>query len=65
MPRDLMPEIMRQLSRVTPHAWALDAYNQLLLNPAPNLVIVIQACTMLLVFAAGFVSLAWWLLALD
>src|SRR5262249_43362511 len=38
MPRELMPESMKQVSRVTPHAWALDAYAQLLLNPVhPNL----------------------------
>ena len=44
MPRDLMPETMRQVSHVTPHAWALDAYQQLLLNPDPNLGIVAGAC---------------------
>jgi len=33
MPRDLMPERMKQISLVTPHAWALDAYSQLLLSP--------------------------------
>ena len=30
MPRDLMPEQMKTVSLVTPHAWALDAYSQLL-----------------------------------
>src|SRR5581483_3546496 len=32
MPRELMPEEMKRLSLLTPHAWALDAYAQLLLN---------------------------------
>ena len=63
--RELMPEAMKQLSKITPHAWALDAYRQLLINPEPNLVIVAQACGMLAAFGAGFVTLAWWVLRLD
>jgi ABC-type multidrug transport system permease subunit len=65
MPRDLMPEIMKQVSLATPHAWALDAYMQLLLNPVPNLVIVGTACLVLAAFGAGFLGLAWWFLRLD
>jgi ABC-type Na+ efflux pump permease subunit len=65
MPRELMPEQMKQISRVTPHAWALDAYAQLLINPEPNLVLVGQACAVLVAFGVGFVALAWWLLKLD
>lgn len=65
MPRDLMPEEMRQVSRVTPHAWALDAYSQLLANPEPQTGIVLMACTVLVGFAAMFTLLAWWRLRLD
>ena len=65
MPRDLMPETMRQISHVTPHAWALDAYQQLLLNPNPNLGIVFGACAALAGFGAGFLALAWWLMRLE
>jgi ABC-type Na+ efflux pump permease subunit len=66
MPRDLMPETMRQASHITPHAWALDAYQQLLLNPDnPNLAIVAWACTALAAFGAAFLALAWWLMRLD
>jgi ABC-2 type transport system permease protein len=65
MPRELMPEQMKQISRVTPHAWALDAYTQLLLNPAPNLAIVAGACAVLTLFAVGFVAASWWFLKLD
>ena len=36
MPRDLMPEKMKTASLVTPHAWALDAYAQLLATPTPE-----------------------------
>jgi ABC-type multidrug transport system permease subunit len=62
---ELMPERMKLLSRFTPHAWAMDAYSQLLLRPVPNLVLVGEACGMLVLFGAGFVGLAWWFLKLD
>lgn len=65
MPRELMPEQMRQMSLVTPHAWALDAYRQLLLNPEPELGLVMQACGVLVAFGAGFLALAWALIRLD
>ena len=57
--RSMMPEQMQELSRVTPHAWALDAYRQLLTNPTPNLTIVWQACAVLVGFAVVFLGLAW------
>jgi ABC-2 type transport system permease protein len=64
--RDLMPEAMQQLSLITPQAWALVAYKQLLANTAePNVAIVWQACTALVGFAAGFIVLAWCLLRFD
>jgi ABC-2 type transport system permease protein len=64
--RELMPEQMQVISRFTPHAWALDAYNQLLLNlENPNLRIVATACAVLAGFGLGFTILAWWLLRLD
>jgi ABC-type transport system involved in cytochrome c biogenesis permease component len=65
MPRDLMPEAMRRYSYATPHAWALDAYAQLLVNPAPELAIVQQACLALLGFGAGFLTLAWLVIRWD
>ncbi len=65
MPRELMPESMKEISRVTPHAWALDAYAQLLLNSEPNLQIVQQSCLALLGFGIGFVLLAWASLRLE
>jgi ABC-type Na+ efflux pump permease subunit len=65
MPRDLMPEEMRRLSYITPHAWALDAYAQLLLNPAPEIAIVAQSCAVLAAFGVGFLLLAWWLIRLE
>jgi ABC-2 type transport system permease protein len=65
MPRDLMPESLRELSRITPHAWALDAYSQILANPEPQANIVMTACGALLAFAILFLSLAWWRMRLD
>ncbi len=64
--RELMPENMQRLSLITPHAWALRAYKQLLANPgAVNLSLVIQACAVLAGFGLGFIFLAWCLLRLD
>jgi ABC-2 type transport system permease protein len=65
MPRDLMPEEMRHVSLVTPHAWALDAYSQLLINPSPELGQVAQACAVLIGFGLIYLLLAWWWLRLD
>jgi ABC-type multidrug transport system permease subunit len=65
LPRDLMPEEMRKISLLTPHAWSLDAYLQLLLNPEPELSRVLQACAVLTGFGTGFLALAWWLVRLD
>jgi ABC-2 type transport system permease protein len=63
--RALMPEQMQRISRFTPHAWALDAYRQLLINPQPNLEMVVLACAVLTGFGAGFLALSWWCLQLD
>jgi ABC-2 type transport system permease protein len=63
--RSLMPEAMQKISRVTPHAWALDAYLQLIANPQPDAAIVAQACGVLVLFGAGFLVLAWRFMRLD
>ncbi|MGE3807497.1 MAG: ABC transporter permease [Gemmataceae bacterium] len=65
MPRDMMPENMKQISKITPHAWALDAYNQLLIDPDPSLRIVATACLVLIGFGLGFVAIAWSVLKLE
>jgi ABC-type Na+ efflux pump permease subunit len=64
--RDLMPENMQKFSLITPQAWALLAYKQLLANPGPaNLAIVAQACLALTGFGLVFLFLAWCFLRLD
>lgn len=65
IPRELMPESMLEVARYTPHAWALDAYRQLLVRPpnaeefSPNLMIVGRSCVVLLGFGISFLLLAW------
>jgi ABC-type Na+ efflux pump permease subunit len=64
--RELMPEAMQRISLVTPQAWALIAYKQLLANAgAVNPAIVLQACAVLIGFGLGFIFLAWCFLRLD
>jgi len=64
--RELMPALMERVSLLTPQAWALDAYRQLLANPAaPNLGIVLECCGVLTAFGAGLILAGWSLLRLD
>ncbi len=64
--RELMPENMQRLSLVTPHAWALLAYKQLLASGGePNLHAVARACGVLATFGVGFIVLSWGLLGLE
>jgi ABC-type multidrug transport system permease subunit len=70
LPREMMPEQTQKLTLLTPQGWALDAYRELLGSAvgsvqAPNLTIVLQACTALAGFGAVFLVLAWGLLRLD
>jgi ABC-type Na+ efflux pump permease subunit len=65
MPRDLMPAQMKTASLATPHAWALDAYAQLLASPTPNLAFIATACAVLVAFGAVFTALAWWRMDLE
>jgi ABC-2 type transport system permease protein len=64
MPREEMPEQMQQISLVTPHAWALEAYQELLLA-SPQLNHVFLDCGVLAVFGFVFTGLAWWWMRLD
>lgn len=65
MPRDLMPEQMKRISLITPHAWALDAYSQLLASPTPDVSAVLLSCGVLLAFGVVFTAIAWWRMDLD
>jgi ABC-2 type transport system permease protein len=49
IPRELLPRFVQQVSYITPHAWALDAYNDLLLRHLP-----FSEAAMPMVILAGF-----------
>lgn len=65
IPREILPEEMIEVSRITPHAWALDAYRQLLVRPEngteiiPNMSIVRRSCMVLSGYGIGFLFLGW------
>ena len=50
MPRDWLPDLMKNVSLGTPHAWALIAYQELLTHEHPNMLIVGQCCCILAAF---------------
>ena len=54
VPRAWMPPMSQQISLLTPHAWALDAYNELLTKELPSIAIIGQSCGMLLLFSTAF-----------
>jgi ABC-2 type transport system permease protein len=60
MPRSWQPALMQQIGLVTPHAWALIAYDQLLNREVPDLAVVWDCCLVMLAFTAGFFAVGWW-----
>ncbi len=54
VPRHWMPELSRQISLATPHAWALEAYREILVSPYPDVRAVAGCCGILLLFSAVF-----------
>ena len=58
VPRIIMPASMQTIGLFTPHAWALDAYAQLLASPNPDVSRVWLSCGVLLAFGAAFTALA-------
>ncbi|MGE5194179.1 MAG: ABC transporter permease [Deltaproteobacteria bacterium] len=60
MPRTWQPQLMQQMGLITPHAWALIAYDQLLNQDQPDLALVARCIGVLLAFAAGFFCLGSW-----
>ena len=59
-PRSWQPEVMQQLGLITPHAWALIAYDQLLNRELPDLNVVWNCCGVMVAFTAGFFAVGWW-----
>ena len=60
MPRDWLPDAMQTASLVTPHAWALIGYDQVLNTPSPDPGVVLRCAGVLLLFAAGFYAIGAW-----
>ncbi|MBI1314353.1 ABC transporter permease subunit, partial [bacterium] len=60
MPRNWQPQLMQKLGLITPHAWALIGYDQLLVQEHLNAAVIGRSCAMLLVFAAAFFAVGWW-----
>ncbi len=60
MPRSWQPELMQHLGMLTPHAWALIAYDHLLSREVPNLHVVWNCCATLVGFALAFFTVAAW-----
>jgi ABC-2 type transport system permease protein len=60
LPRDWMPEVMKQVSLATPHAWSLIAYAEALTNPQPASSVIALHCLGLLGFSAVFFAAGSW-----
>ena len=63
-PRFLMPEFMQSLSRFTPHAWALDGYQDIIVRGLSTGA-VLPETGILLLFAAAFFGVALWRFRFD
>ena len=54
VPRAWMPPMSQKISLFTPHAWALDAYSELLTEEMPRISTIVESCGMLLLFSMAF-----------
>lgn len=54
VPRAWMPELSQKISLCTPHAWALDAYGELLTRDVPSTAVIGTSCAVLLTFSTVF-----------
>lgn len=59
-PRMLMPEVMREVSHVVPHSWALDGYYDLLVRQGTSLADVAPSIGALVAFSAVFAGFGLW-----
>jgi ABC-2 type transport system permease protein len=60
VPRDWMPDLMKQISVITPHSWSLIAYLEAMTNPLPDVAVIAQSCAVLLGFSALFFAAGCW-----
>lgn len=54
VPRAWMPPFTQKISLLTPHAWALDAYSEVLTKDHPSISVIAVSCTAMLAFATVF-----------
>lgn len=60
IPRAWLPDLMKNLSLATPHAWALRAFDAVLTKDAVDSIFVIDNCFALLGFSLVFFTAGWW-----
>jgi ABC-2 type transport system permease protein len=60
MPRSWQPVFMQKIGLVTPHAWALIGYDQILNRPEPEMTVVLHCCGAMTGFAAFYFAVGWW-----
>lgn len=60
VPRDWMPELMREISVITPHTWSLIGYLEAMTNPQPQLAVIGKSCLLLLAFSGVFFAAGCW-----
>ena len=59
VPRFVMPQFMQTLSLITPHAWALTAYQDILVR-GYGVMQILPEFGALMAFAAAFFGIALW-----
>lgn len=59
VPVEVFPETLRTLAGLTPHAWAIDAFAELVRRDG-TIVDILPQLGVLLAFAATFLALATW-----
>jgi len=60
LPRELFPEMMKQISLFTPHAWSLRAFDEVLNQPHIDAGVVASSCGVLLGFSTLCFAAGWW-----
>lgn len=59
MPREWLPELMKNVSLATPHAWALIAYQELLTHKNPDMRYVWECCGVLALMGSVCFTFGW------
>lgn len=59
-PRDMFPQTMKHLSLLTPHGWALKAFDAVLSQASVQATTVAQCCAILVAFALAFFAVGSW-----